>query len=197
LPAPWLLLLAGFLLLAILLSLTASRRRRLRWSFAATLLAAGIWVACGGGGGGGGGSTPPPAPVVTLSPFSLLFGQLTMGASSKPQTVALSNTGNASLSISSISITGSNAGDFAQSNSCGATLAAGANCPIKVTFTPTLTGARTASLSVTDNASNSPQNLSLSGTGVAPSTPAGTYTVSVTGASGSDSHSITLNVNVQ
>src|SRR5574340_664813 len=65
-------------------------------------------------------------------------------------------------------ITGSNAGDFAQSNSCGSSLATNASCTINVTFTPTASGARTASISVTDNASGSPQTVSLTGTGLAP-----------------------------
>jgi hypothetical protein len=78
--------------------------------------------------------------------------------------VTLSNTGNASLTISSIAISG----DFAQTNTCGATLAASSSCTLSVTFTPTASGSRTGTLSITDNASGSPQNVSLSGTGVTP-----------------------------
>jgi len=58
--------------------------------------------------------------------------------------------------------------DFAQkivANSCGATVAAGASCLIKVTFTPTQVGVRNGTLSVFDNAPGSPQTVSLSGTG--------------------------------
>jgi hypothetical protein len=131
---------------------------------AATLLAVGIWVACGGGGA----PPPPPAPGVSLSPTSLTFSSQNVGTTSAAQSVTLSNTGNAALSISSIAVSGTNAGDFAQTNSCGSSVAAGANCTINVTFTPTATGTRSASVAVTDNASGSPQTVPLTGTGTAP-----------------------------
>ena len=79
------------------------------------------------------------------------------------------NTGSATLNISSIAASG----DFAPATStkpCGSTLAAGANCIIKVTFTPTQLGTRTGNITITDNASNSPQTVPLSGTGIAPVT---------------------------
>ncbi len=102
---------------------------------------------------------------VTLSPSSLAFASQNVGTTSTAQPVTISNTGNASLSISSIAITGTNSGDFAETNNCGTSLAAGANCTINVTFTSTATGTRTATLAVSDNASGSPQTVSLSGTG--------------------------------
>ena len=77
----------------------------------------------------------------------------------------LVNAGNATLSISGITIGGTNPGDFAQTNSCSSSLAAGASCAISVTFTPPTTGSRSASLSVIDNATGSPQTVSLTGTG--------------------------------
>src|SRR5207244_12157039 len=85
-----------------------------------------------------------------------------------PQTVTLTTSGSAALTISSISITGTNSGDFAQTNNCPlspSTLAASTSCTINVTFTPTATGARSGTLSVADNAAGSPQTASLSGTG--------------------------------
>jgi hypothetical protein len=91
--------------------------------------------------------------------------------------------------------------DFQESVNCGfnAPLGTGVTCPIVVTFTPTSTGQRTASISISDNASNSPQVVSLSGTGVAPPTPAGTYQVTVSATTGSNGygHSQTITVNVQ
>src|SRR5207248_820902 len=72
------------------------------------------------------------------------------------------------VTISSIAVTGTNSADFAQTNTCGSSLAAGANCAINVTFNPTASGSRTAAVTVTDSASNSPQAASLSGTGTAP-----------------------------
>ena len=76
----------------------------------------------------------------------------------------LSNNGNASLSIAGIA----SSGDFAETNSCSASLAIGSSCAIQVKFTPTATGTRTGTLTVDDNASGSPQVVSLKGTGTAP-----------------------------
>jgi len=72
------------------------------------------------------------------------------------------------LTIASVGFTGTNPGDFGQTNNCGASVAAGGSCTINVTFTPTATGSRSATLTVTDNASNSPQTAGVSGTGAAP-----------------------------
>ena len=109
-----------------------------------------------------------PAPAVSFSPTSLAFGNQTTNTTSAARPVTLSNTGTAALTITSISLTGTNATNFAQTNNCGTSVAAGANCIINVTFTPSATGARTASLSVADNATGSPQTVVLTGTGVAP-----------------------------
>ena len=73
--------------------------------------------------------------------------------------------GNGPLTITSIAITGINSGDFAQTNNCGGSVATGANCTINVTFTPAAKGGRAAALSITDNASGSPQQVSLKGSG--------------------------------
>jgi len=113
--------------------------------------------------------------VVSLSSTSLTFGNQAVGTSSAPQTVTLSNTGTGGLKIGSIAITGSNSSDFTETNTCGGSVAAGKNCTIKVTFTPTAAGSRSASVSITDNAPGSPQAVSLSGTGTA-SAPAVTFT---------------------
>jgi len=66
------------------------------------------------------------------------------------------------LNISGISASG----DFAQTNNCGSSVAAGATCALTVIFTPTVTGARSGTITVTDSATNSPQITSLAGTGV-------------------------------
>ncbi len=70
------------------------------------------------------------------------------------------------MTITNIAVTGTNAGDFFQTHTCGSSLAAGARCSISVTFKPTASGTRTAALSVTDNAAGSPQKAALSGIGV-------------------------------
>jgi hypothetical protein len=108
------------------------------------------------------------APLVTLSPLSLTFAAQQVGTSSSPQPVTLTNSGNATLTITSIAVTGTNKGDFIQTHTCQSSLAAGANCTINVIFKPTAVGTRSATLSVTDNATGSPQTVSLTGTGTGP-----------------------------
>lgn len=105
------------------------------------------------------------APVASLTPTSLIFGAQPVGTTSATQTITLSNTGNDAMAISSIT----SSGDFAETNTCGTTLAAGASCSINVTFAPIATGRRSGAVSVTDNASGSPHSASLTGTGTAPS----------------------------
>jgi hypothetical protein len=108
-------------------------------------------------------------PGVGLVPPSLTFADQIVGANSSPSTITLTNTGDAKLIFTSLTITGTNAADFSQTNNCGQTLAYGHNCSISVIFNPTATGMRAAAISITDNAPGSPQMASLSGTGVAPS----------------------------
>jgi hypothetical protein len=136
--------------------------------FLATVIAFAI-ISASCGGGGAAASVPAVAdpPAVNLSPVSLGFGSQPLAKCSSGQTVTLSNSGNAALNIASSAVTGTNAGDFAQTNNCGASVAAGANCTISVTFMPTAAGARAATLSITDNAPGSPHTVALSGTGEA------------------------------
>ena len=115
-----------------------------------------------------GGTAVDPAPAVSLSPASLAFGSQPVGNASAAQSVTLTNSGTAALSISGVALGGTNPGDFAQTNTCPASLAANATCTISVTFNPTATGSRTASVQITDNAANSPQSVGVSGTGAAP-----------------------------
>src|SRR6185369_8964998 len=85
----------------------------------------------------------------TLSTTSLVFGNQSLNLASSAKTITLRSTGVATLPITSIAIGGSNANQFAQINTCGTSLAAGASCAIKVTFKPTGTGPKAATLSVT------------------------------------------------
>ena len=103
------------------------------------------------------------APNATLSPTSLTFSTQAIGTTSAAKTVTLKNTGTTALTISGIAITGTNGGDFAQTQTCGSSLTAGASCTISVTFKPTVSGTRTSALSITDNAAGSPQKVPLSG----------------------------------
>ena len=120
----------------------------------------GLISALSGGGGGGG------TPTVSLSPTSLAWGKVVVGVKASAKKVTLTNTGTGTLDFTSIVASG----DFAiaagsKETACGSTLAAGADCIITVTFTPTKAGARTGTVKITDNAANSPQSVALSGTG--------------------------------
>lgn len=107
----------------------------------------------------------PPLTAPTVNPVSVTFATVVVGATSPAQTVTLTNNGGTPLSITSILVTGLNAADFSQSNTCGTSVAAGGSCTINATFSPSGSGMRTASVSISDNASNSPQNIPLSGIG--------------------------------
>lgn len=108
------------------------------------------------------------APKVSFTPGSLSFPTTTVGSTMTSPPVTLSNTGNATLNISSLGLTGSGASSFyISSNTCGSSVAAGGSCSFYVTFKPTAVGSFSAALAVNDNASGSPQQLPLSGTGQA------------------------------
>jgi hypothetical protein len=103
-------------------------------------------------------------PLATLSSNAVDFGSVITGATSAVAQITLSNPGQGALTLSSIAA----AGDFAETNNCGASVAIGGSCIISITFTPTAAGARTGTLTFTDNAPASPQTIALSGTGTAP-----------------------------
>lgn len=109
-------------------------------------------------------SWPASGPTVTVSPTSLMWGTTVVGVTTGTKTVTVTNTGTSTLNISSIATNG----DFAQqvvAASCGSSLAAGENCVVDVTFTPTRSGMRTGRLTITDNGTGSPQMVALSGMG--------------------------------
>ncbi len=110
-----------------------------------------------------GGGTPTAA----LSPASVAFGSSTVGTAAATQTVTVSNTGTAALALSGIS-TGSS--EFvATGGTCTSTssIAAAGSCTVILTFTPSAAGARSATLTVSHNATPASSTLGLSGTGVA------------------------------
>jgi hypothetical protein len=119
------------------------------------------------------GSASLPAPQVT--PNALAFSAQTVNTASPSQTITLANTGTAGLILSGITLSGTNAGDFNQTNTCGSAVSVGAACTIYVTFVPTTAGVRTATVSIADNATGSPHFVGLSGTGVL-TAPAATVT---------------------
>ena len=120
------------------------------------------------------------AGILTLNPTSISFGSVTVGQTSPILLTTLSNTGNASLTITSASLS---AGDFnwggkGTCNSVNNTLAPGSSCLYSAKFTPTATGTRTATIMIYSTASNSTVTLPLSGIGT--TSTAGTLSVSPT-----------------
>ena len=134
----------------------------------------------------------PPAPVVIVSVASLTWTGEVVGGTAAAKSFSISNTGTIPANIASIVASG----DFAvSSTTCGSTLAAARSCSVKVTFTPTQLGTRTGAVTITDNATNSPQSVTLSGTGTAQATltPAsGTYTTAIKVGSNSAAKTFTL-----
>lgn len=110
--------------------------------------------------------TPPVSqgsPAVSLSASALSFQGTTTGQASAAQSVTLTNSGNAALSITSITLGGTDATAFSLSHNCGASLAANASCTLSVTFTPASASSYSAALTVSDNATGSPHSITLSG----------------------------------
>lgn len=110
------------------------------------------------------------APIAVLDPTSLDFGSLAVGTTSQPQTVTLSNTGNAVLNITAgPAVTGADAASYALATTCGATVAAGASCTMTVTFTPREVQTETATLSIQTNyaVNGGLLTVPLTGTGLA------------------------------
>jgi hypothetical protein len=102
---------------------------------------------------------------VSLSISSLTFAARNEGTTSIPQTVTLTNNGDANLTVSGAIFIGANAGDFSlQGNTCGSVVPGG-NCTISVSFNPTAPGARSAIMQIMSNATTSPDSVQLSGTG--------------------------------
>ena len=132
-------------------------------------------------------------PFVVLTPASLSFSNVPVGTSTAAQTVTLANTGNVALSISSIQV----AGDYAETDNCPASVSAGSNCVINVTFTPTASGSRAGTVTISDSAAGSPQIVGLSGTGYVPApvvglTPASLSFSSVLVGTSSTAQAVTL-----
>jgi hypothetical protein len=115
-------------------------------------------------------------PGASLSSATMSFGTITLNATSGQQTVTLTNNGNATLNVSNVQLGGTNAGDFALATPASGTdcrtagtVAAGGNCVVAATFTPTALNARSATITITDDASPTTQVINLSGSGGAPS----------------------------
>jgi hypothetical protein len=105
----------------------------------------------------------------TLSATSIAFPNQAVGVVSTAHSVTLTNTGSGSLIVTALKLSGANSTDFAETSSaCPGTLAPAAACTINVTFKPAAAGARSATLTITDNTGNvagSTQTVALTGTG--------------------------------
>jgi hypothetical protein len=99
---------------------------------------------------------------VKVTPASLDFGTQPVGTTSPSQTATLSNAGNSAVIVRRIIASGI---DFDQTSNCGATLAAGAQCTIQITFKPAITGPRTGNLTLVVSGSTRPCMIALNGTG--------------------------------
>jgi hypothetical protein len=104
-----------------------------------------------------------PAPAVTLIPDSLDFGTVTQGTST-PLSISVKNSGNGALHISSVAIAGADVNDFSSSSpTCNATISINSSCTIAVTFTPLAPGVRSTTITITDDAPDSPQTVQVKG----------------------------------
>lgn len=107
-------------------------------------------------------SAAAAAPIVTLQNATVAFGKSALHRKSSVTTLTLKNTGSAALSISSIAPSG----DYTESDTCGASVAAGSTCIISITALPTAAGSRAGSVVITSNAPSNPDTVSLTATGV-------------------------------
>lgn len=97
---------------------------------------------------------------LSVAPASLVFPGQLVGAPGSPQLVTLTNTGDVPVTISRVAV----AGDFAQTTTCGTSVAPGTSCTFQVTFTGTQAGERAGVLTIMDDAPGSPHTIALTGT---------------------------------
>jgi len=117
----------------------------------------------------------PLTAVASISPSTLTLGTVTQGSIGSPQTIAVTNNGNGPLTVTGLSFTGDDPGDFLISAStCLGPVPAGSSCQLAVRFAPQAQGARSATLQITANGTPAITSVTLAGTGTAPLTgPAG------------------------
>jgi hypothetical protein len=106
--------------------------------------------------------------MAAVSPTTLRFGSHVLHTASPVLAVTLVNRGSMPFAVTGLTLGGSGAGHFAQTNDCPVNLDAGASCTIGVTFTPTSTGNKSAKLYVATSATTTPIGVSLYGKGVLP-----------------------------
>jgi hypothetical protein len=112
-------------------------------------------------------SCPAGTPGISASPASLSFGSQAVGTSSVVQAITVNNTGTASLTVGTPTLTGTNQPSFSiTGNTCTTAVAPSGSCAISVKFTPPGTGSKSANVSIPSNAAGSPTIVTLAGTGV-------------------------------
>ncbi len=120
----------------------------------------GLAVLAGCSSGSSSSSTSTGTPAITLSPTTFTTFTSGVGVASAAQSITVTDPGTGALTFSGIATSTG----FSQTNTCGTGISAGGSCAISVTFTPTAPGTVSGTLTITDNASGSPQTVSLSGT---------------------------------
>jgi hypothetical protein len=103
------------------------------------------------------------APSVSVAPATVAFSGQYTGTSGLPQTVTVTNTG---VDVVTVTAVHASTGDFGVLSNCSNPIPGGSSCTIGVFFDPTSGGARTGTLTITDNAENSPQTVALTGSGL-------------------------------
>ena len=119
--------------------------------------------------GGGGGDNKKA--LIAVSPSSLQFSDQITAKPSAPQTIQISNNGEASLSVTGVSVTGVDASVFTVTNECTSPVTPGQSCSVKVIFAPQSIGSKSASVAIASNASNTASPVAVSGAGVLPPAP--------------------------
>ncbi len=137
----------------------------------------------------------PLAPAATYTPTTLALGQWALGATGSSQAVTLNSTGGEDLSLTGITFTGTNSGDFSETTTCGtsfpATVSPDDACTINVSLTPSVYGPESATMTINDNATGGSQTVTLTGSGPNFSISASPNTLSVAPGAGANS-TITL-----
>lgn len=111
---------------------------------------------------------PPVPTTASITPASIDFGSVDLGASSAPMTATVTNTTTfiSTVNITKVTISGTNPADFTETSNC-TSLTEGSSCTVTLTFSPTALGARSAVLTVTDDSTSDPTLVvNLAGTGI-------------------------------
>jgi N-acetylneuraminic acid mutarotase len=133
----------------------------------------GVWLLSLSGCGGG---SPMTVLSIAPSPASIAFASQTVGTAASPaENITLTNTGNTAVTVTGTTVSGTNSTAFSAVNTCASPLAVGASCTVTVTFTPNVIGANVGSLAIASSPAIQTTPVSLSGTGLAWTSPTWTW----------------------